>query len=241
MFSVLLLHYYSKQVIHYMALERTSLVDQLYSQLRKDIVSMKIPLGSKLVIRELQQQYGVSPTPVREALIRLQAEGLVNSENNMIAKVINLNVVDLQEIYALASVLNKAMLRASMSPEYREGFLQAYENCAEEIAHAQTDDDLARSIHHFDLVAYTHCHNSRFQRAYRTIDGPLRIIRHICHFHTEPNYPVCHRDMLLAAKRGDVEGMIQISDANLRYIIRNTAGYLQTKDSSRSNATAINL
>jgi GntR family transcriptional regulator, rspAB operon transcriptional repressor len=46
--------------------------------LRAQIISLKRPPGSVLSRTELQETYGLSSTPIRDALIRLQEEGLVD-------------------------------------------------------------------------------------------------------------------------------------------------------------------
>ncbi|WP_233235078.1 GntR family transcriptional regulator [Bordetella sp. LUAb4] len=51
---------------------------QLYELLREAIVSLALPPGTALVRPELAAQYGVSQTPVRDALMRLEEEGLVD-------------------------------------------------------------------------------------------------------------------------------------------------------------------
>ena len=57
-------------------IKRLSLVDQVYEKIRDKIVSLEVPFGSKLNVSKLQEEYGVSSTPVREALNRLLNEGL---------------------------------------------------------------------------------------------------------------------------------------------------------------------
>ena len=69
-------------------IKRYSLVDQVRDQLRKDIVSLQLPLGSKVKVNELQETLGVSCTPIREAVNRLQQEGLVTYENTVGARVL---------------------------------------------------------------------------------------------------------------------------------------------------------
>ncbi|NNC56183.1 MAG: GntR family transcriptional regulator, partial [Woeseiaceae bacterium] len=54
-----------------------SLVDQIYGLLRKLIVNLSLPPESALVEQEVATVLKVSKTPVREALIRLSREGLV--------------------------------------------------------------------------------------------------------------------------------------------------------------------
>ena len=55
----------------------TSLGDQAYSVIRDAIAGGDIKPGARLTERSLAQQLNVSPTPVREALRRLEQEGLV--------------------------------------------------------------------------------------------------------------------------------------------------------------------
>ena len=57
-------------------LKKESLVDQVYARLRGDIITLKLPLGSHVNVNELQDKLGVSCTPIREAVNRLQQEGL---------------------------------------------------------------------------------------------------------------------------------------------------------------------
>lgn len=56
---------------------RGSLVDQVYELLRKLIVELSLPPESALVEQEVASVLKVSKTPVREAIIRLSREGLV--------------------------------------------------------------------------------------------------------------------------------------------------------------------
>ena len=75
-------------------IKRVSLVDQVYEKLRERIVQLKIPFGSKLNVSKLQEEYGVSSTPVREALNRLLNEGLIEFENNAVNTSVNVSYSD---------------------------------------------------------------------------------------------------------------------------------------------------
>jgi DNA-binding GntR family transcriptional regulator len=50
---------------------------QVFERLRKLITSLTLPPGSPLSRNELAEQFGVSSTPIRDALMRLEEEGLV--------------------------------------------------------------------------------------------------------------------------------------------------------------------
>ena len=57
--------------------QRPSLGDEVHQRLLADMLSLKLPPGERLSVDALARRFGVSQTPVRAALIRLEAEGLV--------------------------------------------------------------------------------------------------------------------------------------------------------------------
>jgi DNA-binding GntR family transcriptional regulator len=54
-----------------------SLNDVTYDAIRKDIMNMTLEPGMNVSVQKLSERYGVSRTPVREAIVRLQQSGLV--------------------------------------------------------------------------------------------------------------------------------------------------------------------
>ena len=57
---------------------RITAVQQIYSELRHQIVDLTMEPGTVLSSKELATAFGVSPTPVREALMLMEQEGLVD-------------------------------------------------------------------------------------------------------------------------------------------------------------------
>lgn len=73
-----------------------SLNDATYDQIRKDIMDMTLEPGMNVSVQKLSERYGVSRTPVREALVRLQQSGLVEiypQRKTVVSK------IDLQRVY----------------------------------------------------------------------------------------------------------------------------------------------
>ncbi len=83
-------------------IKRMSLVDQVYEKIREEIISLEIPFGSKLNVNKLQEEFGVSSTPVREALNRLLNDGLIEFENNVGARVVDITDDDVRQIQELS-------------------------------------------------------------------------------------------------------------------------------------------
>ncbi len=72
--------------------------EQVYAQLRADVLSGDHRPGSKMRLVELATRYGCSMTVVREALNRLVEQGLVHAEPQHGFRVITLSVEDLDDL-----------------------------------------------------------------------------------------------------------------------------------------------
>ncbi|AGB47656.1 GntR family transcriptional regulator [Mesorhizobium sp. B2-3-14] len=63
-------------------LEHQTLNDRAYGALKQELISGGFSPGQILVIRKLAESFGISTTPIREALQRLVAERLLEMQNN---------------------------------------------------------------------------------------------------------------------------------------------------------------
>src|SRR5215210_7340520 len=79
--------------------------DLIADSLREDILRGTIPAGQPLRQEELANRFGVSRLPVRDALLRLEAQGLVVVFPNRGAFVVSLSVDEVREIYDLRVLL----------------------------------------------------------------------------------------------------------------------------------------
>jgi DNA-binding GntR family transcriptional regulator len=75
-------------------------VGGIHWQLREQILVGRIPAGTLLSQVQLAESFGVSRTPVREALRMLQEEGLILAESNRRARVATFQLEDLEAISA---------------------------------------------------------------------------------------------------------------------------------------------
>ena len=91
---------------------RADWVDAL---LRAGILSGELAPGSRLVVADLADRYGVSPTPLREALRRLAAEGLVEWLPQRGARVASATRRDAEDLYELRLALEPVALGQSIA------------------------------------------------------------------------------------------------------------------------------
>ncbi len=81
------------------------MLNQLYERLRLAIIHGEIPIGSKLSEQDLVRAYQVSRSTVREALSRLEAAYLVTRKTNAGARVVELGLDDLVELYQVREAM----------------------------------------------------------------------------------------------------------------------------------------
>lgn len=87
-----------------------SVRDQVYALIRQAIVSLDLVPGQALSENELAGEYGVSRTPVREALIRLADDGLVEVVPQLRTFVSRINPRDVREAQFIRETLELASL-----------------------------------------------------------------------------------------------------------------------------------
>ena len=85
--------------------DRHGLVDRLAAAIQARVLSGEIPSGVRLRQETLASEFGVSRTPVREALRKLQSSGLVSVEPNRGAVVRGPDARDVREAYAVRAEL----------------------------------------------------------------------------------------------------------------------------------------
>ena len=90
-------------------------VDRAYEAIRADILSGKLAPGERLREEELTRQIGVSRTPIREALRRLESDGYTIVEPNKGASVPVYSKRDVDEIYGLRALLEGHAARRAAS------------------------------------------------------------------------------------------------------------------------------
>lgn len=85
--------------------ERRALVDRLVAALQARVLSGDLPSGTRLRQEALAEEFGVSRTPVREALRALQAGGLVELRPNRGALVRGLSPREIRDAYEVRAEL----------------------------------------------------------------------------------------------------------------------------------------
>lgn len=176
-------------------IKKQSLVDQIYAKLREEILTLKLPLGSRININEIQEEFGVSSTPLREALNRLQQDGLIVMETNIGASVLSLNEHDIEEIEELAFVFQSAAVRFSMVRGNRALMAERIEEQIRNYNDARTARDCTKAVYELIGTFYHYCGNKRLDNSMIALQGQVLLLRYIYAL-----CPECHNNQDLLEK-----------------------------------------
>ncbi|MBA3874477.1 MAG: GntR family transcriptional regulator [Anaerolineae bacterium] len=88
-----------------------SLSDQVYEQLRSSIINAERNSGEKLVELEIAAQMGTSQGPVREALQRLERDGLVERQARSATYISSISIDEMYELFSVRSVIEGFAIR----------------------------------------------------------------------------------------------------------------------------------
>lgn len=138
---------------------RSWLVDEAYAALRKAILANEYPPGHQVGAQELAARLGMSRTPVQEAALRLQQEGLVEIVPKRGIRITALTPADIAEIYEVIIALEGAAARriAGLPEAARAGAVDALAAATDRMAEALARDDRAAwgeadAAFHLDLA-----------------------------------------------------------------------------------------
>jgi DNA-binding GntR family transcriptional regulator len=145
--------------------ERQSQTHRAYLELRRRILDNEMPPNAQYLERDLAGELKMSRTPVREALIRLSGEGLVEVRPRHGIRVLPVSVNDMREIYELLTELETMAVRS-----LAERGLSREDLARLEQAIAEMDAALARD----DLVAWND-NDERFHSLLADLTGNLRL------------------------------------------------------------------
>lgn len=177
--------------------------DEAYAHILSALRHGRFRAGERLIPEIIATEIGTSRMPIREALRRLAAEGLVTMRPNRGATVNALNVHDMREVFEMRAVLEGLAVRLAV-PRLKPADVRLLERMLDEME--------ARAAPEAD---WTSAHRS-FHETLCGYSGSPRLLRQIASLHSlvEPHMRMWdgmadrhvgtreHHDRLLAALRG---------------------------------------
>jgi DNA-binding GntR family transcriptional regulator len=205
--------------------------DEVYAQLKRDISEFKLVPGDRFTENEISERLGVSRTPVRQALFRLQQEGFVEVLFRSGWRVLPFDFDQFEQFYDLRMILETTAVhrlcetdrhidRSLLDQLAAIWLVPLAERSSDTVQVAQWDEDF-----HCSLVAAAG--NAEMARVHRDVTDRIRIIRRL-DFTKQPRIDATYDEHVkilkaVRANRGDQAAMllrahIETSQAEVRKI-----------------------
>lgn len=140
-------------------IDTDALSDRVRERVRYELASGQLRPGQRLIIRRIAQRYGISTTPVREAIQRLVAEGSLNITRGRTAIVPELSLRDFEEIRLIRHALEGMAARLA-APNVTVSDLATLE-----LLMGRMTEDLTRNDLRMYLVHNEQFHSKLYERS----------------------------------------------------------------------------
>lgn len=120
---------------------RNTLRQQIADALRDEVLAGRLPPGREFTVKQIAEQYGVSATPVREALFDLSAQGLLTSDQHRGFQVREFTVADYRAMAEARALVVEGLFRNPEGVAVRpEGLASIRRRAAEAVRAAKGGD-----------------------------------------------------------------------------------------------------
>ena len=209
---------------------RTFMRDEAYDILQDWIVVGKLQSGEKLRVQELSEILGISRTPVREALLRLEDDGLVVTKANRWTLVSAIDLKEAEDIYSIVEALEVLAIEngiQNLSKEDIEELEKLNENfklklkSGDEVAAFQADNEF-----HDKIVQSS----NNMEISKLLINMKIKIQRIEIHYFSKSNNSYEsyneHLDIIQALKENNLTRVVKTIKANWK----NSLSRIQQKE-----------
>lgn len=156
--------------------ERRVLTDDVADSIREAILSGRLKGGDRLIEDDLAESLNVSRGPIRQAIFRLEQEGLVVHETHRGATVTQVSIEDAAEIYSLRQALERLAVRSACEKATAEDFapLEAILLLFQSIPRASiTRRRVAELDIDFHDALFRAAHHARLYRTWETLRSQI--------------------------------------------------------------------
>ncbi|WNS76312.1 GntR family transcriptional regulator [Bacillus sp. DTU_2020_1000418_1_SI_GHA_SEK_038] len=182
---------------------------QSYEYIRDKILNGELPRGTKLVEERLAEELGVSRTPVRESIRKLEQEGLVKQK-----RVVNPTDMDLRNIFQVRILLEGFAARYSAT-YMSQAALEQLEQCIE-IGHSGTTEEIMKANEEFHNIIVQTTNNPMMIDIIDRMQSIIYLFRKTVVYHKRPFLIEEHRQIFEAIQSHDGEEAERIMKKHLQ-------------------------
>ncbi len=201
-------------------LENMTLWQRVYDFLREEILAERLQPGAELQEVALSEELGVSRGPIREAIGRLAAEGLVTVRPRRGAVVRSLSKDEFLELYQVREALEMMAVRLAVPKLAAEDIAELEQLIAAMNGHAERDEvaDFFEANMAFHARLFEASGNARLQELYGQLVGQMGRyrMRSLTLRGNLQRSVAEHGAILRAAKRGDADRAAHLMSEHIR-------------------------
>lgn len=193
-----------------------SVNDQVYELLRHQISIGQISPGEKTTLRELADSFGVSTTPVREAVRRLQAENLLEVEKRSVS-IRKLSKEEVKQTFSIRKRLESLATEWAVTNIEGDDLKKLHDILTKMDQPSLSNRDWQEFNRHFHLQIYEF---ARSQQLYQLIENVWNTVSPYMHLYTTEvaSFEVSqiqHRNMLDFIEEKNIEALLNLLDEHL--------------------------
>ena len=212
-----------------LVIANTSIADSL----RADILRGKLKSGQALKQDEIAAKFGISKIPIREALIQLKAEGLVNFYPNRGAFVSELSAVEADEIYVMRIALETAILARAI-PNLTIAHLKHAEEILNAIDREENITKWGELNWEFHATLYSPASLPHLMETIQTLHTNIAryLVLYLAGMAYQKKSQKEHRAILEACRRGNTEKAVTYLEDHLRVASKQLVAFLNKQEIS---------
>lgn len=137
-------------------MKRVNTSDIIYKQIKSDFINNKIDFGQKINEIELAQRFNVSRTPLREAIKKLEIEGIIVRQVNGRLKMIEITENHIEELYRVRLALENMLIKHAVNDKAFIDKLSQNINTSQKLLDLNNYDEARNEVSKFTNIIYEH-------------------------------------------------------------------------------------
>ncbi|QHN04329.1 GntR family transcriptional regulator [Granulicella sp. WH15] len=195
-----------------------NLTEMTYRSIKQSILTGVVNRSFRLTEEYLATQLGISKSPVREALNRLEAEGLVRIEPRRGASVREFSAKEIRDLYDLRVVLEVHSIQmAALTPELLAELAASIARTTQILAEGDRVKHIEEDLRFHRMIAEA-TDNEELCRLFENVQQKTLLCRYASYELSATTSPLAHKRIYRALKQDDRPGAQEAMKEHIEYV-----------------------
>lgn len=207
-----------------------NLTQQAYRHIRDEIIQGKLDGRQHLTENYFAERFGISKSPVREALNRLESEGLITIVPRRGAFVAELSIHDIEEIFELREALESMVVRDAVLNDKLLAHIRSTVISAQQFREENDKANYIRADASFHTTLVDASSNSRLKKILENMRNQMLIVRTRTFELSSHTSVKQHLGILEALEEGNRERAAKLMAEHIRTVRARLVNHLEGRD-----------